>query len=171
MVKSGESVVGTCGSVVGTLLTGTFVRSIDEKRRVAIPKTWREALRWSAESVVYMAPGTDGSLALYTEQVFSELAARLAQKSPTAQEVRAFSRLFYGRAQRVELDGQGRVRVPQELSELVSLGTESVLVGVGDHVELWNSGKWEAYQADQQQRYDEIAESAFERNPQIQSEP
>ena len=121
-------------------------------------------MRWSAESVVYMAPGTDGSLALYTERVFSELAARLAQKSPTAQEVRAFTRLFYGRAQRVELDRQGRVRVPQELSELVSLGTESVLIGVGDHVELWNSKKWDAYQADQQHRYDEIAESAFERN-------
>ena len=66
----------------------------------------------------------------------------------------------------MELDRQGRVRVPQELSELVSLGTESVLIGVGDHVELWNSKKWDAYQADQQHRYDEIAETAFEGKPQ-----
>lgn len=151
-------------------LTGTFVRAVDDKRRIAIPKTWREALKWSADSIAYMAPGTDGSLALYPEQAFSELANRLAQKSPTAQDVRAFSRLFYGQAQRVEVDGQGRVRIPQELFDLVSLGTEPVLIGVGDYLEIWNRDRWEAYQAAQQKHYDEIAESAFDKSPHSSTE-
>ena len=153
--------------MVNVFLTGTFERAIDDKRRIAIPKTWREALKWSADSVGYLAPGTDGSLALYPEAAFSELATRLATKSPTAQDVRAFTRLFYGQAQRVEVDKQGRVRIPQDLADLVPLGTESVWVGVGDHVEIWNRERWTAYQTDQQQRYDEIAESAFERNPPV----
>ena len=111
---------------------------------------------------MYLAPGTDGSLALFTEDAFADLASRLAQNSPTAKDVRAFSRLFYARAQRVELDRQGRVRVPPELAQLVSLGSESVLIGVGNHVELWDRQRWEQYQTEKQTQYDEIAERAFD---------
>ncbi len=79
--------VGTSGKKM--LLTGTFPRTIDEKQRLAIPKRLREALAKSApgtergkppggkkehgsedpradgeeeSGVLYVAPGTDGSL-------------------------------------------------------------------------------------------------------------
>src|ERR1700674_2473484 len=98
------------------LLTGTFTRAVDEKLRIAIPKPLREALGTTLSGALYVTPGTDGSLALYTEDALARLADRLAQSSPSAQDVRAFSRLFYARAQSVELDGQGRVRIPPELA-------------------------------------------------------
>jgi MraZ protein len=143
------------------LLTGTYVRAIDEKLRVAIPKPLREALGTLARGVLYVAPGTDGSLALYTEDALARLAQRLAQASPTGQDVRAFGRLFYARAQAVELDGQGRVRVPVELAELAGLGKEAVLIGVQDHLELWDRGRWEQYVSQKQNQFDKIAEAAF----------
>src|ERR1044072_3344036 len=95
------------------LLTGTFVRVVDEKLRVAIPKSLREA-RGSA-GPLYAAPGTDRSLALYAEDAFSALAQRLAAVSPTGPDVRAFTRLFYARAEQLEFDQQGRIRIPVEL--------------------------------------------------------
>jgi MraZ protein len=142
------------------LLTGAFSRSIDDKLRVAIPKRLREALG-DNELGVYIAPGTDQSLALYTEEAFARLADRLAQASPTRQDVRTFNRLFYARAQRVELDSQGRVRIPPELAELARLDREVVLLGVQDHVELWAAERWKSYLAERQSHYDEIAEAAF----------
>ena len=111
---------------------------------------------------MYLAPGTDGSLTLFTQAAFAELASRLAENSPTAKDVRAFSRLFYARAQRVELDRQGRVRVPPDLADLITLGSESVMLGVRDHVEIWDREKWEQYQTEKQAQYDEIAERAFD---------
>jgi MraZ protein len=102
-------------------------------------------------------------LAIYTEDVLARLAERLAQASPNGQDVRAFSRLFYARAQAVELDAQGRVRIPPELVQLAGLNKEAVLIGVQDHLELWDRLRWEQYVAGKQQQYDEIAESAFER--------
>ena len=144
------------------LLTGTFVRSVDEKRRVAIPKRIREALGWDDNAVLYVAPGTDGSLALYTEEAFKQLAQKLDQASPTSRDVLAFSRLFYAQAQRAELDNQGRVRIPPELAELAALGKEAVLLGVRDHFELWDKQCWQGYQAEKQKKYDEIAERAFD---------
>ena len=100
-------------------------------------------------------------MAIYTEEAFARLAEHIQRASPTRQDVRAFTRLFYARAQRAELDGQGRVRIPQELAELARLDKEVVLLGVQDHLELWSAERWEAYLAEKQSHYDEIAEAAF----------
>ncbi len=142
-------------------LTGQFSRSIDEKLRVAIPKRLRAALKCPEGGGLYVAPGTDQSLALYTEEAFARLAEHLDRASPTRKDVRAFTRLFYARAQRVELDGQGRVRIPRELADLARLEKEVVLLGVQDHLELWSAERWESYLAEKQTHYDEIAEAAF----------
>ncbi len=144
------------------LLTGAFSRSLDEKLRVAIPKRLRDGLDRGQPQGIYVTPGTDQSLALYPEEAFARLAERLAQASPTRQDVRAFTRLFYARAQRVELDSQGRVRIPPELAELAQLGKEVVLLGVQDHVEIWAAQRWASYLADRQKHYDEIAETALQ---------
>ena len=143
------------------LLTGTFSRSIDEKLRVAIPKRLRAALQCVGGGVLYVAPGTDRSLALYTEEAFARLAERVAGMSPTRPDVRAFTRIFYTLAERVELDAQGRVRIPPKLAELAKMDKKAVLLGVQDHLELWPEERWAAYLADKQPRYDEIAENAF----------
>jgi MraZ protein len=142
-------------------LTGTFSRSIDEKLRVAIPKRLRAGLGEPEGGGLYAAPGTDQSLALYPEAAFARLAEQLARSSPTRQDVRAFTRLFFARAQRLELDGQGRVRIPQELVDLARLEKEVVLLGVQDHLELWSAERWEAYLGEKQAHYDEMAEAAF----------
>jgi MraZ protein len=153
------------------LLTGTFVRSLDDKQRFSLPKSLRDALGATPDCVLFLAPGTDGSLSLYPADAFSQLAAQLAQDSPTAQDVRAFSRLFYAQAQRVEMDRQARIRIPAELARLADLERELVLVGVRDHLELWNRGRWDAYIVDKQTRYDEIAERVFERPISSTNEP
>jgi transcriptional regulator MraZ len=142
------------------LLTGTYERSLDEKQRLALPKRFRELIKSDGQPL-FLTPGTDGSLALYAGSAFARMAERLAAQSPTAQDVRAFGRLLYAQSQSVELDGQGRFRVPPELARHAELGRECVLVGVGDHVELWDKGRWDAYLAQLQPRYDQLAESAL----------
>jgi DNA-binding transcriptional regulator/RsmH inhibitor MraZ len=72
------------------LLAGTFVRSIDEKFRVAIPKRFRDALVGNEQRDLFITRGTDQSLVLYTEQGLDALARRLEAASPTQQDVRAF---------------------------------------------------------------------------------
>ncbi len=143
------------------LLTGSFQRSLDDKYRFTLPKTLRDTLERAGDVVLYIAPGTDRSLVMYTESAFQRLGDQLAQSPPTAQEVRAFSRLFYAQAQRVEPDRQGRIRVPPELASLALGGRDIVLLGVRDHLEVWDRDTWQGYLGEKQPLYDEIAESAF----------
>jgi MraZ protein len=143
------------------LLTGTYQRSVDEKLRIAIPKRLRDALGMSLDKGLFITPGTDGSLALYTEEVLSRLADRLAVASPTGQEVRAFNRLFFAQAEWAEVDNQGRVRIPTALAQASGIAGEVVLLGVQDHMELWEQQRWQAYFQQRVEEYDEIAERAF----------
>jgi len=151
------------------LLTGTFERTLDEKFRLALPKRLRELL--SGQGQMILTPGTDGSLALFPQQAFADLTARLAARSPTSQDVRAFSRLLYSQSQGVDIDSQGRIHLPAELARLAGLENEVILLGVGDRIEMWNRTRWEAYLADLQPRYDQLAESALSDAPTTASTP
>lgn len=144
------------------ILTGSYSRSLDEKLRVAIPKEVRDVLALQPGGVMYVAPGTDGSLVLFTEAEFARFAQRLEASSPTQQNVRAFMRLFYAQAHRVEVDKQGRVRIPPELAERAKLKKDVMLLGVRDHLELWDLQQWQAYWADKSGDYDSLAESALQ---------
>lgn len=146
------------------LLTGTFKRAIDEKQRIAIPKRFREAITPPEQEtpILYIAPGTDGSLTLYTEESFTRLAEQLDRGSPTGKDVRAFSRLFFSRAESVDVDRQGRIRIPAELAQLASLQSEAVLIGVRDRMEIWDTQKWHEYISSREKEYDGLAEKAFQ---------
>ncbi|MCH2130815.1 MAG: hypothetical protein MK179_16860, partial [Pirellulaceae bacterium] len=61
----------------------------------------------------------------------------------------------------------GRVGFRPDVAVLGPFVNSAFGGGGADHVEIWNRERWTAYQTDQQQRYDEIAESAFERNPPV----
>ncbi len=146
----------------GMLFTGTFSRNLDEKLRLAVPKPFRETFGCERGGLLFLAPGTDGSLGLYAESTLGAVAERLAAASPVRQDVRAFMRLFYAQTQQVELDAQGRIRIPPELAQSVGLQKEVVLLGVQDHVELWSVERWNAYLDEKRPHYDEIAERAFD---------
>jgi MraZ protein len=145
------------------LLTGNYERTLDDKQRLALPKRLRELLAGQGQLV--LTPGTDGSLALFPQVAFAAMAEKLAARSPTGQDVRAFSRLLYAQSHSVEVDSQGRIRLPVELARLASLEGEVMLLGVGDRIELWNKSRWEGYLAQLQPRYDQLAESALSGPP------
>ena len=144
------------------LLTGTFERNVDEKLRLALPRPVRDSVASEPNpTVLYAAPGTDGSLSLYPEQSFAALAEKLSNAPPNAVGVRSYSRLFFARAQRLEIDKSGRVRIPKELAALAGIRKEVVLVGVRDHIELWDKQHWDSYLDENEPIYDQIAEQAF----------
>ena len=143
-------------------LSGSFARSLDEKQRVAVPKRLCEDFGDSELTSFFVAPGTDKSLVLYSPAGFDRLARKIAKKSSNRVEVRNYKRLFYARAERVELDAQGRIRLPERLIEFASLGRDVVLAGVHDHVEIWDAKAWSVFLETNSETFDEIAIQAFE---------
>lgn len=143
------------------LLAGSYRRSLDDKLRIAIPKSLRDALGELEKNSLFIAPGTDNSLVIYTAGVLEQVGDSLAKLSPAAKDARAFSRLFYAQVQPADLDRQGRMRIPPELAKLSGISGEVVVLGVRDRIELWDAAAWDAFLTTTQPSYDELAESVF----------
>ena len=142
-------------------ITGSYSRTLDEKQRVAVPKRLRMQFAESGKGL-YIAPESEHSLGLYSSVAFDNLATRLAEKTTNRAEVRNYLRLFYARAERVDLDGQGRIRIPDRLVEYARLDHEIMLVGVHDHAEIWDSKLWQEFLEKHTPNFDEMATKAFE---------
>jgi MraZ protein len=143
-------------------LTGTWPRTLDDKGRLAVPKRVREDLGGTDLNSLFLAPWTEKSLAVFTPKDFDALAQRFSEKSAGKIDVRNYMRLFYARAEHLDVDSQGRLRIPDRLKAFAELKREVVLLGVSDHLELWDATRWDAYVAQLNPQFDEIAEHAYE---------
>jgi MraZ protein len=54
---------------------------------------------------------------------------------------------------KVELDGQGRLLLNEKLRKRAGLKDNITLIGVRDHIELWNTESWELYVSDHMAQY------------------
>jgi MraZ protein len=144
------------------LLTGTHPRTLDDKKRLALPKRVREQL--GEVDQLFVTPGADQSLWLYDPRGLEQLAAKLEQTPATDSEARVYRRLLFAQTEKVDLDGSGRILIPDRLLQFAGLEHEVVLLGVHDHLELWDARKWQDYLTKHGQRFDAVAEGAFRRN-------
>ena len=53
------------------------------------------------------------------------------------------------------------MRVPSELAKLANLTGEVVVLGVRDHIELWEAAAWDKFLDATQPSYDELAEKVL----------
>jgi MraZ protein len=140
------------------LLTGTYPRTLDDKKRMALPKRVRELLQ--EPTTLFVTPGPDQSLRVYTEAALQRLAEKLEQ-TPAKPETRVFERLHFAQTEAIDVDRSGRVLIPDRLLQFAGLKHEVVLIGVRDHLELWDAERWQNYLAQNAPRFDSVAEAAF----------
>ena len=58
-----------------------------------------------------------------------------------------WKRIFLGNAMDVELDATGRVLVSPELRSAAGITKDAVLLGMGNHFELWDQSTYDAQEA------------------------
>jgi MraZ protein len=61
----------------------------------------------------------------------------------------------------VQVDKQSRVRIPERLIRLVGLQHDVVLIGVQDHVEIWDKGRWDSFFAQHVDQFDRLTSEAM----------
>jgi MraZ protein len=145
------------------LFTGTFEHAIDAKQRLAIPSEVRDRINPEADGeALYAMIGQglpiavtdDGeqqtgsgskALCLYTERGFEQRAEQLDHSELPSDDVLMYERMMFPLARRVDLDKQGRVRLPETLLKLAELDKDVVLIGVKDHLEIHDRARWNAY--------------------------
>jgi division/cell wall cluster transcriptional repressor MraZ len=92
-------------------LLGTHSYQLDPKGRISLPGRFREAF---ADGAV-LTLGQDGCLFCFPRAEWTARAAEVRDLPLSDTEGRAYARMFFGKAESVTLDGQGRLLVPQRL--------------------------------------------------------
>lgn len=138
-----------------TQFLGEFAYSIDSKGRLVIPAKIRHAF----DTGIILTIGLEGCLWGFTREGWERFAEKLSSLPVGMANARALMRLFFSQAVAGSMDKQGRVLVPDNLRDYADLDGEVVIVGVGDHIEIWSPERWEAFKAAQHAQLEQMAEA------------
>lgn len=135
-------------------LTGEYQHVIDGKGRVLVSNKLRHQIDVDEHgSNFYLVFGVNGILCLYPERYFEQIVLAVAPDATAPDEAVAFERISFALTSKVELDGQGRLLLNERLRKRAGLKEQITLVGVRDHIELWNNANWEQYLTDHMAQY------------------
>ena len=136
--KSREDVPGEV-----PVFNGRHALSLDAKGRLAIPTRFREKLKASCGGALVLTQHPyDLCLSLYPEPEWNRIAADVARLSDAHAAVRVLKRRFLGQAVDLEIDGNGRILVPNELRTLADLDKSVMLIGQVHRFEIWSEKGW-----------------------------
>jgi MraZ protein len=123
-------------------LLGTHRYQLDPKGRVSLPSRFREAF---ADGAV-LTLGQDGCLFCFPRAEWEVRSGEVRGLPLSDAEGRAYARMFFGKAEAVELDSQGRLLIPQRLRGEIGVRKEVVVLGVFDRMEIWDRDAHERYE-------------------------
>jgi MraZ protein len=118
---------------------GEYFHSLDGKGRVVMPAGFRRRL----EDGCVITKGQDGQLVIFAAGDFEQKAAEVILR-PQDRGGRRFSRTLFAGADLQTPDKSGRVLVKGDLRQFAGLemGTDIAVLGVYDHIELWEKHRY-----------------------------
>ncbi len=118
--------------------------TIDGKGRLALPAPIRRALDELGEAALVLTYARGAVWAWSASHYEAAVERRMLEQDPFASDVLDFAHSMMSTAQDVEVDRQGRIRVPPPLRELASLERECVVHVLLGRIEIWDKGAWES---------------------------
>jgi MraZ protein len=117
--------------------------NMDAKGRLAMPARQREPLlSISAGQMVVTIDTQAACLVIYPLPEWERIEKDIQSLPTLKPAVKRFQRLVLGYATDLELDGNGRLLLPQSLRDHAQLDKRVVLVGQGNKMELWSEDLW-----------------------------
>ena len=109
-----------------------------------MPTRHRDVLAAVASGQLTITRHPHGCLMVFPRPAWEQFRQRIVELPMAAQW---WTRILLGNAMDVEIDGTGRVLVSPELRAAAKLDKETVLLGMGNHFELWDKATYEAQEA------------------------
>ncbi|MBR5452888.1 MAG: division/cell wall cluster transcriptional repressor MraZ [Clostridia bacterium] len=117
-------------------LVGHYSHTVDDKNRVFIPAKHRDQL---GESFM-ITQLFDKCISVYSMNEWDKLTDKINELPQI--EARDILLFLFSNAVDVQPDKQGRIILSQELREYAEIEKNAVVVGAGNHVEIWSDKNW-----------------------------
>lgn len=125
------------------MFRGAAKITLDDKGRLVLPARYRERVLERSKGAVVVTVDRDGDcLLIYPLTDWEQVERRLMELPSLHPQARRLQRLMVGYATELNLDGHGRMLLPQELREFARLERRALLIGQGTRCELWDESRW-----------------------------
>ena len=137
------------------MFSGVYLCKLDEKGRFIVPSPMRERLESSGNSVIFLK-GPEQSLWIYSTAEWDKVLER-TKNALDEEQSRLFMHFVVSEAGTSDVDKAGRILIPGRLRKMVPVeeDQEIILVGLYNHIELWNPSEWRRYISTAEDRYDQ----------------
>jgi MraZ protein len=122
------------------LFLGEYDHVLDDRGRITLPRKIRQEL--SGETIV-VSRGFDACIFGFDRESWEKEAQKHLEGNLTDPKAREIRRYLFAAAENAEIDRLGRILLPAQLKEYAEIGKEVVVVGAGDHFEIWERSVWE----------------------------
>lgn len=140
---------------------GRYSYSVDNKGRIALPAKLRKNVSPSANDTLIITRGFEQCLFVYPQDEWQKVEEAVRGLSPSNPQHRFFVRTLLQWATDVQLDGQARITIPQDLLKFAGIENEVLILSVMERVEIWNPKIYEQYMNNQPATYETVAESVL----------
>ncbi len=122
------------------MFLGEYDVRIGDKNRIAIPARFRADF----QPGLVLAQGMDDTpyLNIFTFAEWERFYQRISAVPIEKSRGREARRLFFASAFSTEIDRQGRFVLPPTLLQYAQFADDVIIVGAGDHMEIWNKDVW-----------------------------
>lgn len=134
---------------------GSYEYTIDDKGRLVIPSK----MRLESGPVLFAMRGFEHCLTLYTHATFANMVNQVNQHDFNQPQVRQFVRTALSSVIELALDDHGRVQIPLDTLRQFKLEKNVRIIGINDHIEIWNPHTWNEYQQKAASQYESLAEN------------
>ena len=141
-----------------TAFKGSYKFTLDHKGRVNIPAKLRKATAGSSYDSFVVTRGLEECLFVFALDEWEKIEEKLRSLSFTQSHHRLFIRILLSNASDANLDGQGRIVIPQNLLKLANIDKEVLILGALQRIEIWNPEIFEKYLKQADQTYEQVAE-------------
>ena len=124
------------------MFMGEFTCKIDDKGRFMLPSKFREILQ---EDEFVITRGLDNSIDLFPSSEWENIENELRKLKRTDSKHRAYQRFVLSAATKLTVDKQGRVNLPNSLTEHAKINKNIIVTGMVDKIEIWGEEGWKEY--------------------------
>lgn len=142
--------------------TGTYEHTIDAKNRLSIPAAIRNAADPDRDGTgFYLLPGhRPHTLMLVGDKRFRQWAQSRRHDGLPDDSNLTYDTLVFANAWPLEIDKAGRVLLPDVALRRAGIRREVTILGVNDHVEIWDRSEYNAFLEENLPRLAEIRRQA-----------
>jgi len=127
---------------MGNLLLGSYTVRFDKSGRIKIPEKFRIVLEEQYGKELFITSLTDESVQVYPLLVWERLSGVSEEGALHLQPtVRKFMLRVNRKGNYYHIDSKGRILISQALREKAKLEDEVEIIGLSNHLEIWNKYK------------------------------